>query len=150
MCQEESIQSFLNVPDFDHPRLHDTEIMQVFISTGYRGGDLATLNQCQMFLHAIFITALCTATGTKMEICKWTKLEQLPSKLHWPATPTSTHRNQIDLLACSTHQSSPSRSSKFVCHPLGPWVQGTTPSEGRYYDEEGSMLYQFQDSRWTQ
>jgi len=38
-----------------------------FLRTGFRDSELATLNRCRMYLHAIFLSDICNGQGTAIE-----------------------------------------------------------------------------------
>jgi hypothetical protein len=62
-CEEEEI-SLVDTSPF--PPLFssaDSYLMQAFADVGYRDDDIATLNQCCLFLHALSLSDLCTADG---------------------------------------------------------------------------------------
>jgi len=48
-------------------RQGDAALMTMFISSGYKGGDLAQLNRCRVYHQVFFLSDVATADGTRIE-----------------------------------------------------------------------------------
>ncbi len=76
--------------DFFPPRAHDVEIMRVFIRAGYDNQELALLNCCRMYTRDIYLSNICTATGTKLKQHCWNNPTQGASTYTWLDYPKPT------------------------------------------------------------
>jgi len=81
--------------DFEKPRRYDQEIMHLLLQYGVRGLDLASLNRCQMYLQAIYLSDICTGDGKAIDSRYWEGKEQCQMEFWWPRTerPTATKWN---------------------------------------------------------
>jgi len=61
--------------------------MKMFLQDGVRGADLATVNQCHMYLQVVFVLEICNGEGTKIEQNYWNgKQAHSQSNYQWPRT----------------------------------------------------------------
>jgi len=70
-CRLLDIDIMTDTVDYECPRMHDREIMQIFIEHGLTGMELTAMNRCRMCLHTIFLSDICTGDGTTMEPHHW-------------------------------------------------------------------------------
>jgi len=53
-CRLLDIKISMDIHDYEKPRKHNREIMQIFIQHGITGNELAAMDQCRMYIQAIF------------------------------------------------------------------------------------------------
>ena len=73
-------------PDVHLHRKKDAFLMQQFLDKGHKGESLKWLNWCRMFLHAVTLSDIVTADGSKILLSAW-KGELDPSRsspFNWP------------------------------------------------------------------
>jgi hypothetical protein len=88
-CEEEEI-SLVDTSPF--PPLFsstDSYLMQSFADVGYRDDDLATLNQCHLFLRGLSLSDLCTADGLSITYDTYNGRRHRCCDLGWPRSPPS-------------------------------------------------------------
>ncbi len=66
-CKELDIDLTTDIVDFKLPWQGDQEIMRIFLQSGIMGKNLIELNQCHMYLQAIFLSNICNGTGTAID-----------------------------------------------------------------------------------
>jgi len=89
--------------------------MQVFVQHRYRGQELSVLNQCHMFLQAIWVSDICDDTGKEVLKDAWDRGHPMESPFQWPPT----------VVACSKWQLW--QSSLQPCLSLDQWWQLSQP-----------------------
>jgi len=85
-CQLLDIDIKRDVKDFERPRRYDKEIMCLFIQHGIRGTELATMNRCQMYIHVMYLSDICTGDGKAIDTRFWIGKEKCHSTFRWPRT----------------------------------------------------------------
>jgi len=85
-CQLLDIGIKRDVKDFERPRRYDKEIMCLFIQHGIRGTELATMNRCQMYIHTMYLSDICTGDGKAIDTRFWIGKEKCHSTFRWPRT----------------------------------------------------------------
>jgi len=70
-CWMLQIKISTDTQDNMNPQKCDKEIMQIFIQHGITGHKLAAMNRCWMYLHAIFLSDICTGNGTAINSHYW-------------------------------------------------------------------------------
>jgi len=73
-------------PDLPLRRVNDHFLMPSFFTAGYRGRDLARLNQCRLFLHAVTLADLTLGCGTRISPMAWSGVGPSHFERHynWP------------------------------------------------------------------
>jgi len=85
-CQQYKIQIHSLPHDHDLPCINDIELTHLFLQHSYCANDLKVLNQCQMHLHAFWVSDICTGLGTKLNEFAWTGKGTCESAWHWLVT----------------------------------------------------------------
>jgi len=90
-CIQCRIEISTDIPDLLPLQEHDKELMQIFAEQGNWAADLATLNKCCMYLHAIFLSDICNASSTEIELNMWSGAVVADThNYHWPQTTRPT------------------------------------------------------------
>jgi len=63
-CKTLDINIITDIIDFELTGYQDKEIMRIFLQFRATGQDLASLNRCQMYVHAIYLSDICNSSGT--------------------------------------------------------------------------------------
>ncbi len=58
-CIQRGITIDGNIQDFSMQCERDQMITEIFLRSGYREAELATLNRCRMYLHVIYLSDVC-------------------------------------------------------------------------------------------
>jgi len=85
-CRLLDIDIMADITDYVRPRKHNREIMRILIEHGLTGTELVAMNQCQMYLHAIVLSDICTSDGTAMEPYHWGGQHICESPFSWLKT----------------------------------------------------------------
>jgi len=68
--------------------------MQIFLQDRVQGVELATVNQCQMYLKVVFLSDICNGEVTKIEQSYWDgQPAHSTSKYLWPCTSLPTQQD---------------------------------------------------------
>jgi len=115
------------------PRQDNIEIMRLFLQHSFCEPDtLISLNRCQMYLHAFWVSDLCTGSGDSTPYRSGEDHILCNSPWQWPKmikpSPSNWRNRQLALTA-SLHLS----QDKCLVHPLCPWL--ITPTHPRWYFE---------------
>jgi len=70
-CVQWGIEISTDLPDLVPQRIHDRELMAIFLQAGFCMEELAMLNHCQMFLNVIFLSDICNGLGTTINNQFW-------------------------------------------------------------------------------
>jgi len=92
-CRLLEIETSNNVQDFETPRQGDTELVQIFLKHGLYGYKLASMNQCQMFLKATYLSDICTRDGMAIDPQYWDGQTKCNSEFTWPRTEKPPNSN---------------------------------------------------------
>jgi len=145
-CRLLDIDIMTDISGCERPRKHNREIMQIFIEHGLTGMELAAMNQCRMYLHAIFLSDICTDNGTAMEkhcwgqnICEppfcWLKTEK-PLPQDW-----NQWKSHLTLaLSLGRNDGLPV--------PLGTWSHTEREKAGFFIEPEGNHLLKYTQQQW--
>jgi len=68
-CKMHDIDITTDIMDFEPTRYQDKELMRIFIHFGATGQDLASLNRCWMYIHAIYLSDICNGSRTAIDNC---------------------------------------------------------------------------------
>jgi len=71
LCWQLRIDLATGTEDFPPTQQGDNEIMRIFLQAGIHGQELKVLNGCRMFLQVIFISDICTGSGTHLSTSDW-------------------------------------------------------------------------------
>jgi len=85
-CRLLDINIMADITDYMRLRKRDREIMRILIKHRLTGNELAAMNRCQMYLHAIFLSDICTGDGTAIELHHWGGKHICESPFSWPKT----------------------------------------------------------------
>jgi hypothetical protein len=137
-----NIQIDDDLPEFKAPRAADRLLIPTFAGMGFAGEQLLWLNQCRLYLRVSWLSELCTADGTKIELRVMNKpfkvfgkpLYRYPNQGNPSSTAWSTWASALKRLC---------RSGNTLATPVGPW---TSVGILWWYDEKTSRLYQKLDS----
>lgn len=151
-CEDEGITIQDTGPTLSLHTTNDVYLMSAFAKAGYRGNDLATLNQCRMFLRTITLSDLCTADGkyitydafhgqpqTRQRVAGWPRRPPYLSPQAW-----SLWKQAIDKCFLRPHT-----AIRELRTQLGAWNNMATstwkwyfsPSETRLYHVEGPFYH---------
>jgi hypothetical protein len=56
------------LPEFEAPRAADCLLIPTFAGLGFASNQLVWLNQCRLYLRVSWLSKLCTADGTRIEV----------------------------------------------------------------------------------
>jgi len=135
-CLRYQITVQTDLPQLTPRRLQDIELMQVFVTYGYRGQDLSDLNRCHMFLHVIWLSDICDGSGTEVLTDYWTGSQSVQLSYRWPPTyvrPADWKKWQQALQKCLGLD-----RWRRLGRPLGKWLPATN---GWYYETETHHLW---------
>jgi hypothetical protein len=156
-CQEFKIA-------FDDPfykpklqRTGDTFLMHAFVEQGFNPQELATLNQCRMFLKAITLADICTADGKNLHILSYTGGKAREPHLHrynWARQPPSLSPDHWALWRQALDNFRTDTFNTFdlsLHHPLGAWLEDPNPiwpwihntTTDTLYHREGHLYQEF-------
>jgi len=115
--------------------------MEVFLRTGYRSLELATLNQCRMYLQVVFLSDICNGHGMAIENQFWTG-KAISDKHHycWPWSHKPT-QGEWALWQLALMHSLHLGSTQQLPMVLGRWYSTTRKLNGWFTDEAGLQLY---------
>jgi len=147
-CIQRGITIDGNIQDFSMQRERDQMIMEIFLRSGYREAELATLNRCRMYLRVIYLSDVCNGQGTAIEPHFWSG--NRTSDVHqysWPKVlkpaPAEWH-----LWQCALTKGLHLGNSQKLAIPLGKWFDATDKNNQWFTDAEGLELYQRTNDRW--
>jgi len=81
--QQLDIHLLMDIPDFT-PQWKNIKVIRL---SSYRGSELVGLNQCCMYLHAIWLLALCCSCGQELSHLARTGTMVCDSPYVWPVIP---------------------------------------------------------------
>jgi len=141
------IEIIMDTVDFKWPRWDDKEIMHIFIQHGIRGTELASRNRCRMYLHAIYLSDICTRDRKAINSRFWDGREQCHLTLRWPRTdcPTVSEWNnwcKTLMMALSWGQ----RDS--LANHLGNWTWTQGQQDAFFVETDGDHLVQKNRGQW--
>jgi len=146
-CQKCDIHLQINIQNLYPCRMQDIKITGLFLQYGYwMRGELQVLNQCQLYLQAIWLSDICTGLG--QHICKfaWKGDGKCESKYWWPlmAHPSKGEWQCWQQALVSSraldcwHQLGTS---------LGPWLKDGK-LQGWYYKQVSDQLWHVNMGQW--
>jgi len=111
------------------------------------GQNLTELNQCHMYLQAIFLSNICNGMGTAINPQMLEGKVQCPSIYEWPKTdkpsPTEWQEWRCTLmLALSLGR------SEQQAIPLGKWKPEKCNANGFFLEPNNNHLIEHQDKQW--
>jgi len=138
-----------DLPDFQVPREGDTEIMRVFLCSGFRKDEIASLNRCRMYSRVIFTSDICTGAGDQVDsralqgqICsknyEWYK---------WPRTGTPTP-GEWALWNRAIRVAYNLDNRQRLPQKLGDWHFPTNTRNRWYLDTEDQRLWYHVEEGW--
>jgi len=138
-----------DIKDFSLPWERDQMIMEVFLCTGYRSSELATLNQCRMYLQVVFLSDICNGHGMAIENQFWTG-KAISDKHHycWPWSHKPT-QGEWALWQLALMRSLHLGNTQQLPMVLGRWYSTTRKLNGWFTDEAGLQLYWQKDHTWS-
>jgi hypothetical protein len=127
-------------------RSNDCFLMEEFASAGYREQDLAHLNICRMFLHAVAISDIATINGAEITLAAWEgrRAPTTGSTFSWPRVQSSLLESYWNTWRRAIrHCFLRPGSSRLIRQRLGKWNSPParwewfySPSEDRLYKNE--------------
>jgi len=85
-CQLLHIELSTMTHNFECPCKNDQELMRILIQHGIEGSDLASMNQCQMFLKVTYLSNICMDDGKYINMRYWEGKETCQTGYQWPRT----------------------------------------------------------------
>jgi hypothetical protein len=111
---------------------------------GFAGEQLVWLNQCRLYLRVLWLSELCTADGTKIELRAMNKPFTVFGKPLY-RYPNQGNPSSIAWSMWASALKRLCRSGNTLTTPVGPWTQRVGILW--WYDEKTSRLYQNLDSK---
>jgi len=139
-CHQANIQIIGDQPQLEPQRERDTEIMRLFIQQGYRKNELEVLNQCRMYIHAIFLSDICTATGDALEQSMWQQPAPITSKYEWPMTPQLTP-GEWNTWQRALQQTLSLGKQLSLSLPLGRWIHDRATKHQWFHGPAKEAVY---------
>jgi len=121
-------------------REREIKLMWLAICIGYRTVELATLNQCCMYMRATYLSDICNAMGTKIKQHLWSQPTVLNSPYQWPSIPKPTPSEWQMWQQALWHALSLGNNLSLPI-PLGRWAYSTKPRTGWVDHEEENAIY---------
>ncbi len=140
-CKMLDINMTTDITDFELTRYQDKELMRIFIQFGATGQDLASLNRCQMYIHAIYLLDICNGSGTAIDNWYWEGKSVCPLEYIWLTTakPTTMEwqvwRKTMSLALSTGHNGQ-------LVVPLGKWRESQATKDGFFIDPWDKHLYE--------
>jgi len=111
--------------------------------------ELQSMNRCQMYLKATFLSDICNSQGTAIDQQMWDSQVQCNSLYQWPRTekPPMTEWQewrQTLTLALS------SGKNGLLALPLGKWRSTKSQENGYSLEPEDNHLLEYRDNQWFQ
>jgi len=123
--------------------------MEFFLQAGFRSDELATLNQCRMFLHVILLSDICNGVGTVIKNQCWSGTHPANHyNYHWPQTQKPMRRDWELWQRGLSQGLNLGRQGKLAI-PLGKWVNRMYTMNGWFTDPLGEQLYHLHNDHWT-
>jgi len=134
-------------PDITSPCHGNIKLMRLFLTHGFQtANELSILNQCQVYLHAFWLSDICNGLGECIEAHVWTHLQPVHSPWIWPQAITPSTGDwrvwQSALSKCLNLS-----KNLYLNHSLGHWKPISIPS-GWFFKQKSDRLWLVQDSRW--
>jgi len=147
-CIQHGIMINGNIHDFPVQRGRDQMIMEIFLRSGYRDSELASLNRCQMYMHVIYLSDICNSQGMAIKPHFW--LGKRISDTHhysWPKViqPPPAEWN-LWQLALSKGLHLGHRQKLAIL--LGKWLATADMNNKWFTDAAGLELYQRINDEW--
>ncbi len=146
-CRLVEIEISNNVRDFETPRQVDIELMQIFLKHSLHGYKLASMNRCQMFLKATYLSDICTGDGTAINPQYWDGQTKCNSEFIWPQTEkppnsdwTLWKKHLMSALALGQKDT--------LQKPLGNWAHHQGQMDGYFLETDGKHLFQRKQEKW--
>jgi len=146
-CQRANKQIIRVQSQFRPKRLCNTKLMQLFIWHGYRKNKLAGLNQCLMYIHAIFILDICTATGDVLKQYMWKQPTQITSQYLWLVIPKPTP-SEWTTWQWALQQTFSLGTQQLLPLPLGRWHRNSMATHKQFYSPLEEAVYQHDNAGW--
>jgi hypothetical protein len=124
-------------------RSNDRFLKEEFASVGYRAQDLAQLNICRMFLHAVTLSDIATVNRVEITLGAWEGCRSLTTgtSFSWPRVQSSLPASYWKTWRRPLWQPSlRSGSSRLLRQILGSWVSPPTNWEW-FYSQSEDRLY---------
>jgi len=144
-CQYD-IHMMEDIPDFPLNWQGDKELVCIFLQHGVWQPQLGTLHWCQMFLHALCLSNLCTGMSDQLLTTQWWNYKPLYSEYHWPRTapPSPTDWNTWDATLTTVfntgrYQTLPQKLGSYFSTTYSRW----------YYNLEVLALWFNSGVAWT-
>ncbi len=99
--------------------------------SGYGGKDLAILNQCRMFLQAIWLSDICTGDRSAIQITAWQGKRSMLGESVWPIVHNPIAFEWLQWQHALTRLLSLDWWRK-LSQPLGPWLPQDQPNRWFY------------------
>jgi len=121
-------------------QIGDIELMRVFLQHGYwKPEELCSLNHCCTFLHAFWLSDICTGAGDSIDSQIWYSHSPCQSIWNWPQKmpPLEADWRLWQLALClALHLS----HNNTLATPLGPWLHCSSP-HGWYFETLTNQLW---------
>jgi hypothetical protein len=117
-----NIQIDDDLTEFKAPRAADRLLIPTFASMGFAGEQLVWLNQCRLYLRVSWLSELCTADGTKIELRAMNKPFTVFGKPLY-RYPNQGNPSSIAWSMWASALKRLCRSGNTLTTPVGPWTQ---------------------------
>ena len=129
------------------PTKNNQELMRILIQHGIEGLELASMNQCQMFLKAPYLSDICTGNRKYIDTRYWAGKDTCQTKYQWPRTETPmTYKWNMWRINLTNALSLGCQDS--LGNPLGNWEFNQGQKDGLYLEKEGNHLWTRQKGKW--
>jgi len=108
---------------------------------------LASLNQCQMYIHAIHLSDICNGSSTAIDNRFWEGRSICASEYLWPTTAKPTTREWLAWKKMITLALLLGWNGQLMV-PLGKWIGGCMKKDGFFLDNHEEHLYEQCQQRW--
>ena len=127
-------------------RLHDSSMMEEFLSLPITPRLLLLANECRIWLRVITIAELANIDGRTIDIARLCGQWRAKSSLNWPNQPPpsgdhwAAFRKCIRMRYCST-ASAWQRNGKYLLdHPLGMWIPAVRHIQHTFHKTQDGII----------
>jgi len=135
------IHIYTDMPDFGPTCKGNIELMQAFTQHGYHLEELGTLNQCQMYLQAIWLSDICIGNGTTVNSGAWSRDHICNSPYCWLVTE-KPKQGEWRLWQKALTKSFSLKHWCILSNSLGPWYPSNI-KWGWYLDMDTNHLWHY-------
>ncbi|MGL5934283.1 MAG: hypothetical protein ACRCZI_01520, partial [Cetobacterium sp.] len=135
-------------------RAEDEFLMPCFLMARYTETKLKTLNECRIYLHAITLADITTASGNTLckESYNGRRTNQFLHQYEWPRNPQTlpnAHWNlwKKALTKCFLRQDT-DKNERSLTHPLGKWLVDPAKHWKWFYDHQSETLLKTSGGAW--